>query len=78
VLLLHGTSRRISDTSCCGAKNAENGKRLTAWKTRHHTARVGNAGLENAGPLCRGEGGKRETEKRGNDEVWKAERNLTT
>jgi len=23
-------------------------------------------------------GGKRETEKRGNDEVWKAKRNLTT
>ena len=33
------------------------------WKTRHHTARVENAGLENPTPYCKG--GKRRTGKRG-------------
>jgi len=35
-----------------------------------------NARLENVAPFDRGS--KRETGKRGNDEVWKAKRNLTT
>jgi len=36
------------------------------WKTRHQTAGVENAGLENAAPNCRGG-------KRGSSTVWKAE-----
>ena len=64
--LLNCTSEISLSRNAAGREFQRGRLKTRDWKTRHQTAGVENAGLENAAPDCRGG-------KRGSSTVWKAE-----